>query len=302
MANRRLMGLFFGLLLIGGGAGLAMGQDAAAAPARDGEPLLAGPQMDEGQDGSEGRSFSGDRRGQNDAERLDALLDVLELTESQRAQVDEMVADFTRQAFSRGKQRSLIERQLATARENGNEEKVRELQEELREFEQQATKPRELMMNITSLLTPQQKRKLAEHMIETGTADQKLPGGPVDKLEMSLQLLDLTEAQRKAIDGHISAWRAAAQADERERPAKVQALESQLAEASKAGDQEKERELRGELRKLNRDRPSHFTLLRSVMGELTEAQRQTLRDMREKAQEARRADSDKPAASDQLDL
>ena len=281
-------------------AGVAMSEDAPTPSG--GQPLLAGPRHAGGdtQDGE--REFSGDRRGRNGIDQLDRILDSLDLSDTQRKQIDELVAETMRKNFAFGKVAGRLRQGIAQAQEAGNPKKVAKLEAELRELENDRPKPGDVMRGVIATVNPQQKQMLIKHLLESRSANRAMGRRPIERFEMALALIDLSAEQREKIDPQIAAWREKVRQYQETYDDRHEILELQLSQAQAASDRQRVKEIHIEMRQLKQSRPDPMALFRAISSDLTSAQRQTLQQLREQGAKVRGAQKDGAPSQTQLDL
>jgi len=121
---------------------------------------------------------------------------------------------------------------------------------------------------------------------------------------MATQLVDLTDAQREAIDKKIQQHRAEVTAFEQKHGEQLRRLESAAHKAREDNDKQTYRATRSKIRELRANGPNDWKTIRQITESLPEAQRAALVALRESAAKAGRDRNKKPAGQDRpkLDL
>jgi len=155
--------------------GLWAGMAVSNAALSDEKPVLAGPEHGGGDATAQPRTFTGDAGGgRGDGERLQAILDALQLTEAQEKKVNQIIAEHTQAAYTN---RRLIQRaraDVAKAREAGNKNKLKQAQDELKQLEAQTPRPGDLFSKLVGLLSSDQKATLRTVLISRGEAGRAM--------------------------------------------------------------------------------------------------------------------------------
>ena len=177
----------------------------------------------------------------------------LELDELQQADLREIVADFRDRMAEMSRpseeQRQLRE-ELRQARANGDEERMRELFEQLREMRSgNMAVVDEFFTEVETILEPNQVEKLAAFREEVTRSMQQRGrrGAEMRRLIEELpEKLKLDEQQRTRFDELIAEMRGQAES-RRERWREMRPLMRELREAREAGDEQRVEEIRREL-------------------------------------------------------
>jgi hypothetical protein len=210
------------------------------------------------QEREEGRRRRRERRGPDPArmeERFDSMIarlnDELELSEEQRAQLDEIAETHRAQMREQGE----TWRAMREAMRDGDEERAEELRAQLEE----TGRPWELFENMLDEVEPMLDDEQHERFLEMrGEMEQRRERwrGRRERMqryrEMTRELpdeLEMDEEQRKQYEQFLDAWRE----QFRDRMRETRPLFDQMREAREAGDEERVEEIRARLEEMRPD-------------------------------------------------
>jgi len=297
------------LCLIFGSTALAERSEESAEAMQQDRPVLSGPRAGASEDAPSGRRFSdgqADRRMQM-AARLDGLIEAVDLTEEQAAQVREIVAEQQAEAMTGRREMAQAVREMRQARASGDEAAVEAARRKLAELREAAGPDRgAILREIAELLNDEQKQKLREHLAEQrrdrGGADGMAPRQrgdvePGERLRQAFQQLGLTEAQQQHIEQRINEYRSSVQALREKHGERIRQLREELRSAQQAGDAEAAEQARQQMRKLwmQAEGPSIRDLMTDIRKQLTPAQQQQMREMIQQQRRSRAGeDHDRP--------
>ncbi len=264
-------------------------------------PILAGPEHGGGDAGNNPRTFSGARVRQQPGERLEALIESLNLTDDQRQRVDALVGRFTQQTIVHRKLAGKLRAQVQHDQQAGDAEQLARARAELRRHVADRPKPTDLLIDMAELLNAEQKAKLRSIIATQRAGRQAMRGDPVETFAMATRLLDLTDAQRDAIDQRVGVYRQQRHDFEAEHGSAIKRLLGRMRQAREAGDVTAQRAARDAYRELQLKSPASWKVVRELTRQLTADQRRQLRLMRDGAKPDKPADQAEPAG-DRLDL
>ncbi len=272
-------------------------------------PVLAGPRAGTSEDAPSGRRFSdgqADRRMQM-AARLDELIEALDLTEEQAAQVRELVAERQVEAMTGRREMAQTMREMRQARQSGDAEAAQAAREKLAALREASRPDRGAMLReIAGLLNDEQKQRLRDHLaaqrrdraIAGPTAPrQRAEVEPGERLRQAFQQLDLTEAQQQHIEQRIDEYRSSVQALREKHGERMRQLREELRSAQQAGDAEAAEQARQQMRELwtQAEGPSIRDLMTDIRKQLTPDQQQQMREMIQQQRRSRAGeDHDRP--------
>ncbi len=223
----------------------------------------------------------GQPRGPRDGRRADGerpalsrlvpqLAEELQLTDDQREQVEKLVKEHAakRRADNphRGETRELLEA-LRAAQDAGDEDKVAEIRQQLREQRRGAGQPMAAFFDdLEEILTDEQKAKLPDirERLMRGRGDEPRGISPEWLLNELPQQLELTDEQQAQFDQLAAEMKTRAE-ENRARNADMRTLMSELRTARRDGDDARVQELEEQLRE---NRPHRGDLAREFLDEL----------------------------------
>lgn len=230
------------------------------------------------------RGRGGPRGGRMSLDRMaDRLAERLELSEDQRAQYDEIVADYAdhwQQQQGHREERRELAMAYRDARDNGNLEEAEEIRARMREV---GGGRREMMQSfftdVEQILEPAQVERLSEIRQHIGRGQRGPRRGDMRQLVQEMpERLSMTEDQRVAFDEILAQARERRQAN-RERWQEIAPLVREMRDARRNGDEARADELRAELEELRPERPQPGHILEQIRGILTADQQQMLEEI-----------------------
>lgn len=235
-----------------------------------------------------GQRFSIERMAGRIAEQLD-------LDDEQKAQFDKIVADFEeRSQQQRGNRQQMgeIRREMRAAREDGDDERVAELREQMRELGG-GNPMNDFYNQIEPILRDDQKRQLSqmrERFSQRGGRGMGR-GGAMQQVERLRGRLNLDDEQREQFDRLLEDARESMQEQRRAGFEEMRPLIEELRAAQQEGDDERVQELREKFREM-RGGGGDNAALEELYGQLEKIlrddQRAILAQFREQQQRGRR--------------